>query len=199
MKTVTGVFSSVGEAELALRDLERLGIPEDSVNLIAGNDKNRHDEYLKKSREASTSTGTAAASAASFGGGMGIVATLVALAIPGVGPLVAGGAIATVLAGMGVGAVAGGLIGAFKNMGISHEEAPLYEEAIRRGAVIALAKVDERMEPEAVATMGQHGARDIHDVADTWRASGWSGPSSDPHAYVSDSSVVWHEMPERAK
>jgi hypothetical protein len=79
------------------------------------------------------------------------------------------------------------------------EEAPLYEEAIRRGAVIALAKVDERMEPEAVATMGQHGARDIHDVADTWRASGWSGPSSDPHAYVSDSSVVWHEIPERAK
>src|SRR6202166_1983153 len=119
MKTVTGVFSSVGEAELALRDLERLGIPEDSVNLIAGNDKNRHDEYLKESREASTSTGAAAASAASFGGGMGIVATLVALATPGVGPLVAGGAIATVLAGMGVGAAAGGLISAFKNMGSS--------------------------------------------------------------------------------
>jgi hypothetical protein len=199
MKTVTGVFLSVDAAERAIRDLERQGISNDNIDLIAGNDQNRHDEYLKKSKEASTSTGAAAASAASIGGGFGIIATLAALSIPGVGPIIAGGAMATILAGMGVGAAAGGLLGAFKNMGISHEEAPLYEEAVRRGAVIAIAKVDESMEQDAVAAMRQHGARDIQDVADTWKASGWNGPSSDPHPYTSDSSVRTGEMPERVK
>ena len=82
-----------------------------------------------------------------------------AFAIPGVGPIVALGPMLTVLGAMGVGAAAGGLIGALHNMGISHEEAPLYEEAVRRGAVMVAALVDDRLEEEAVAALKRHGAR----------------------------------------
>jgi hypothetical protein len=199
MKTIAGVFPSIEQAELALRELERRGIPNEDLHLIAGNDKNRHEEFLKKAKQASTSTGAAAASAASFGGGVGIIASLVALAIPGVGPIIAGEAMATVLTGLGIGAAAGGLIGAFKNMGISHEEAPLYEEAVRRGAVIAIAKVNDPMAADAVATMNLHGGSDVRKEADTWRESGWSGPSTDPHPFVSDDSIKAHEMPEKTK
>jgi hypothetical protein len=73
-------------------------------------------------------------------------------------------------------------------MGISHEEAPLYEEAVRRGAVMVAARIDDRLEEEAVAALKRHGARDLRDEADTWSRSGWSGPAHDPHPYVSDSS-----------
>jgi hypothetical protein len=196
MKTVTGVFPSILEAELAIRDLEYRGIPSDSINLIAGNDKNRHDEYLKKSKEASTSAGAAAVSGASFGGGVGIVTTLVALAIPGVGPIIAGGAMTTVLAGMGFGAVAGGLLGTFKNMGIPHEDAPLYEEAVRRGAVIAIAHVDDAQAADATSVMEWRGAHNIRREADTWRANGWP---ADPHPFVSDDSIASHKIPDRGE
>jgi hypothetical protein len=180
----------MAEAERVARDIEELGIDKDEISVIAGNEAGAHDQYVKKP----AGTGAAAASAASFGGGVGIVAGLIALAIPGVGPIIAGGALATVLTGLGVGAAAGGLIGAFTNMGISHEEAPLYEEAVRRGGVVVAVHVNDPMEPEAARVMQEHGARDLRGEADAWRASGWKGSYSNPHPYPSDSWTKTHEM-----
>jgi hypothetical protein len=189
MKTVAAIFPSLGQAGEAYLDLKNLGVPEEDISLIAGNEASLHDEYLAKSRKASVSTAAAAASDASLGGGVGIVAMLVAFAIPGVGPIVALGPLLTVLGAMGIGAVAGGLIGALHQMGISHEEAPLYEEAVRRGAVMVTARIDEELEEKrAVAALKGHGGRDVRDEADTWGQSGWSGPAHNPHPYVSDSS-----------
>ncbi len=182
-----------------MRELEGIGIPQEALNIVAGNESNRHKDYLDKAKKASESTAAAAASGASFGGGVGIVATLVALSIPGVGPFIAAGAMASVLAGLGIGAVSGGLISAFHHMGISHEEAPLYEEAVRRGAIMLIAKVDDPSEPQVTDLMRRGGARDLREEADTWRASGWKGPHTDPHPYVTDDSIRGHEMPEIVK
>jgi len=179
----------MAEVERAVRELERAGIPNEAISIIAGDEAGRHKEYLEKSQLAARSAGAAAASGASFGGGVGIIASLVVLAIPGVGPIIAGGAIATVLTGLGIGAASGGLISAFHNMAIPHEEAPLYEEAVRRGALMVVAEVSDPMEREAVELMAGNGGRDLRDVVDTWKAAGWSGPRSDPHPYVSDSSL----------
>jgi hypothetical protein len=196
MRTVVGVFDSIIDAGRALSDLGELGVPTENRHLIAGNDKSRHDEYLKKSKEASVTTAAAAASGTSFGGGVGIVASLVALAIPGVGPIIAGGAIATVLTGLGIGAVAGGLLGTFKNLAISHDEAPLYEEAVRRGAVLAIAMMEDERAPEAVEIMESRGGRDIRSEVDTWSETEWSGPKVDPHPYSDDDNRIGHEMKE---
>lgn len=196
MKTVTGVFSSILDAQRATLQLEGAGIPNEAISIIAGNESGRHREYLEKSKHASRSAGAAAASGASTGGGIGIVASLVALAIPGVGPIIAGGAMATVLTGLGIGAASGGLISALHDMAISHEEAPLYEEAVRRGELLVVAQVDDSMEIRTVDLMIANGGRDLRDVADTWRAKGWSGPKSDPHPYVSDSTIRSHEPPK---
>ena len=199
MKTVAGIFPSMIEAHNVMRELEGIGIPQEALNIVAGNESNRHKDYLDKAKKASESTAAAAAAGASFGGGVGIVATLVALSIPGVGPFIAAGAMASVLAGLGIGAVSGGLISAFHHMGISHEEAPLYEEAVRRGAIMLIAKVDDPSEPQVTDLMRRGGARDLREEADTWRASGWKGPHTDPHPYVTDDSIRGHEMPEIVK
>jgi hypothetical protein len=196
MRTVVGVFDSIIDAGRALSDLGDVGVPTENRHLIAGNDKSKHEEYLKKSKEASVTTASAAASGASFGGGVGIVASLVALAIPGVGPIIAGGAIATVLTGLGIGAVAGGLLGTFKNLGIAHDEAPLYEEAVRRGAVLAIAEMEDARAPQAVEVMESRGGRDIRSEVDTWGETEWSGPKVDPHPYSDDDTRVGHEMNE---
>ncbi|HVW86453.1 MAG TPA: hypothetical protein VHB50_17325 [Bryobacteraceae bacterium] len=192
---MAAVLSSMSEAEHVARHLENLGIPREDINIIAGNEANRHDEYMKEVKRESTTTGAAAASGASFGGGVGILAGLAALAIPGVGPIIAGGAMATVFTGMGIGAAAGGLVGVFKNMGISHDEAGLYEEAVRRGHIFVSAHVTDPMETEVRRIMEEHGARDVRADAEQWRASGWTHPNP------SDSSIRAHEPPpmERVK
>ena len=194
MTNIVGVFSTLSEAERALIDIRALGIPKENIHLIAGNDKSQHDEYLKMAKKESTTTGSAALSGASFGGGIGIVASLVALAIPGVGPIIAAGPLATVLTGLGIGAAGGGVIAAFKNMGMPHEEAPLYEEAVRRGLILAIVQVDESSADEIRELMKLHGGRDVRDEADTWSAEKWSGPSADPHPFTSDDTIRAHKM-----
>lgn len=196
MKTVAGVFSTMIDVERAVRELERVGVPNEAISIIAGDEEGRHKKYLETAHLASRSTGAAAASGASFGGGVGIMASLVALAIPGVGPIIAGGAIAAVVTGFGVGAAGGGLISAFHSMAIPHEKAPLYEEAVRRGALMVVVEVTDPMEQEVVNLLAENGGRDLEDMVDTWKAAGWSGPKSDPHPYVSDSQVEWHEPPK---
>ncbi len=196
MKTITGVFSSIPELERAIRELHEIGVPDAAISVILGNEENRHREYIEKSKQASRTTGAAVGSGASFGGGCGIVASLVALAIPGVGPILAGGAIVTVLAGLGIGAGGGALMGAFHNMAISHEQAPLYEEAVRRGELLLVVEVDEEMEREVVDLMTVNGARNLEDMADTWTREGWKGPKADPHPYVYIDTLKNHEMPE---
>lgn len=191
MRTVAAVFSSLAEAERVARHLETLGVPRDAISVIAGNDVNRHDKYLEKAKKESTGTAVAAASGASFGGGLGILAGLAVLAIPGVGPVIAGGGMTAILTGLGIGAAAGALIGAFRNMGIPHDEAALYEEAVRRGLVVVAATVDDEMEPEVLRVMDEEGARDLQADVEAWRASGWK------HPYPSDSSMAAHEPPEK--
>jgi hypothetical protein len=172
------------EAENVVRDLKNLGIPSQGINLVAGNDDSHRGEYVRKAHAEETRTGLAAAAGASIGASVGFFAGLVMLVIPGVGPIIAGGVIATVLAGIGIGAAGGGLIGAFANMGISHDEAHLYEEAVRRGKVFVAAQVSEELEPDVIRVMDEHGARDVKDEAEIWRATGWT------HPYPNDSSIT---------
>lgn len=199
MTNIVAVFPTLAMAERALMDVHAQGIPKEAIHLIAGNDKKQHDRYLERAKEQAEGTGSAAWSGASFGGGVGIVASLIALAIPGVGPIIAAGPMATVLTGLGIGAAGGGVLGVFKNMGMSHEEAPLYEEAVRRGSILAIVQVDEQRADEIRRLMELRGARDVRDEADTWARDGWSGPKADPHPFPSDDTIVANPMPEEVK
>jgi hypothetical protein len=91
------------------------------------------------------------------GGAMGLVA---ALLIPGIGPVVAGGVLAAVLGGAGLGSVAGGFLGAFVNLGIPEQKARHYEQELRAGRTIVTVHADTRQR-EAVDILRQHGARDV--------------------------------------
>ena len=73
-----------------------------------------------------------------LGSGFGLIAGIVGFAIPGFGPILAVGPIATALAGGVAGVGIGGLAGALVGLGISDEDAEQYESDVREGKILVL-------------------------------------------------------------
>ena len=71
-----------------------------------------------------------------LGGIGGWLAGIGALAIPGVGPLIAAGPILAALSGAAVGGAVGGLAGALVGIGIPEYEAKRYEGRIKSGNIL---------------------------------------------------------------
>ena len=71
-----------------------------------------------------------------LGGALGLLAGIGALAIPGVGPLIAAGPIMATLAGAGAGGAIGGITGALVGLGIPEYEAKRYEGRIQKGGIL---------------------------------------------------------------
>jgi hypothetical protein len=85
-----------------------------------------------------------------------------ALAIPGVGPLIAAGPIMASLAGLGVGGAVGGIVGALVGMGIPEYEAKRYEGAVKDGGTLVSVHCDTSEQIDsAKAALKETEARDI--------------------------------------
>ena len=112
------------------------------------------------------------------------------LAIPGIGPVVALGPLASLGAGTVAGGVAGGIIGALVESGTSKENAELYVEAVRRGGAIVTAKVPDADEAKYAAIMDR-AAIDITSRAAINRTQGWAVYNSSAPAY--DTEQVRHK------
>jgi hypothetical protein len=127
---------------------------------------------------AETGAATGASAGTVIGGGLGLLAGIGALAIPGVGPVVAAGWLVATITGAGVGAGAGGLIGALTGAGVSRDESDTYAEAIRRGDTLVSARVDDARAGEVEAIMDRHNPLDWQERRRSY-ASGAAG-DADP-------------------
>ena len=86
---------------------------------------------------------------------------LAALAIPGIGPLLAAGPIAAALGGAVAGGALGGLIGSLVGLGIPTEHAKEYEAAVRSGGIVVAIKVaDQEGCDRAAEILRRHGAQE---------------------------------------
>lgn len=89
----------------------------------------------------------------SVGGATGILAGLVAIALPGAAPVVAGGVLlASTLAGAGVGAWLGGMVG----MNVGNRRIKEFENAINAGEFLLLADVPKDRVDEIEMLVKQH-------------------------------------------
>jgi hypothetical protein len=119
-------------------------------------------------------TVTGATAGAVLGGGAGLLAALGVIAIPGIGPLVAAGVLATTLAGAAGGSVVGGLIGALTDYGVSEEEAHLYSEAVRRGSSLVTVRTDEARAAMAEAILDANKPVNTRERREAYTSAGWS-------------------------
>src|SRR6202047_910870 len=133
---VFGIYSTRSAAENAADAIVKAGFATSDISLLLpenlGSTPVATDKATKAPEGATTGGGTGAV----LGGALGLLAGIGALAIPGVGPLIAAGPIMAALAGMGVGGAIGGITGALIGMGIPEYEAKRYEGRIQKGGIL---------------------------------------------------------------
>lgn len=177
-KRAVGAFSNYRDTELALRELQSSGFPMNKVSVV-GNNLDGNDiagaSAGKGTDEKVGGGAKAGATAGAVTGGLiGLLGSIGALAIPGVGPVMAGGAIATLLAdtvvGGAIGAAAGGLVGGLVGLGVPEGKAKIYSDRVSRGEYLVFVEGTDAELATAEAIMSVRGIQDwgIYDVpADT--------------------------------
>lgn len=109
-----------------------------------------------------TRSGTGTVAGSSAGAVLGGLAGLMALAIPGIGPLVALGPLAAALSGAVAGGALGGLVGSFVGLGAPKEHAERYEAAVRSGNLFMSVKTpDPQAAERAEQILVERGAQQV--------------------------------------
>jgi len=158
--TAVGVFTDHAQVDRAVADLKYAGFREDQIGVIGrdwrqqGTDRTATTEQGSQAEEGAV-IGAAAGAGAGALVGLGILAGV----IPVLGPVIAGGTLAVILANAAGGAVIAGLAGALIGLGIPEDEAQYYETEFKSGRYIVTVKADGRHD-EAMAILRRHGAHD---------------------------------------
>src|SRR5438270_3427458 len=198
MTVVSRLYDNYSDATRAVSELERAGVPHSDISIVANN----ADGWYDRDRPTSRTTGKvdrdldgvddraegAAAGAgigATLGGVAGLLAGLGLLAIPGIGPVVAAGWLASTALVAAAGGAVGGLVGALTQAGVSEEDAHVYAEGVRRGGTLVTARVpdNDRQRSEAIL---DRSAVDIRDRAKLYEEGGWSRFDPDAPPYTAE-------------
>jgi hypothetical protein len=190
-RTITRLFDNYADAERGVAELERMGVPTRDISIVANNADKTHDHRVvrrgdgESGREAAADdAGKGAAAGGVVGAAGGVLAGLGMLAIPGLGPVVAAGWLASTAVGAIVGAAAGGavggLVGALTHAGVPEKDAHVYAEGVRRGGTLVSAKVDDDKAAAAEAALTSLRAVDATTRGAAYREAGWNG--FDPNA-----------------
>src|SRR5215471_17658945 len=97
-KTVVGSFDENESAQRVSRILKDSGFRDEEISVVASDAARVHQPgELASDAEASSTTATAAVTGGIGGGAVGLVANLVAMAVPGLGAVVAAGPLVVAL------------------------------------------------------------------------------------------------------
>lgn len=168
-RTVIGLFDNLAQAQNVVADLMNAGFERDAISLIARDetgeiaaDRTGPDVMEDAALEGAV---TGATTGSLLGGALGLLVGMGALVIPGIGPVIAAGSLATALSttalGAGVGAAAGGLAGGLTNAGVHPTDVAYYTEGIRQGGVLVAVTADDSEVEEAQVILHTHGSKQV--------------------------------------
>jgi hypothetical protein len=148
---VFGIYTTRAAAETAVDELISAGFPCADVSVLLPEVQGRKDLAL-----------------GAVGGTFGLLAGIGALAVPGLGPLIAAGPIIGALAGVELGGRVGGIGGALIGLGIPEFEAKRYEGHVKDGGILVSVHCDRSDEVSRAQHMLQHsGAADISSTGES--------------------------------
>lgn len=149
-RIASAVFDSRDEAERALSELRSAGVSENAISIVGRSDETRGGSTdFRDGDETGDEAKGDVVKGAAIGAGSGALLGIAALAIPGVGPLAAAGAIAAsaiptaAAIGGGAGLAAGSIAGLLSDHGVDEEDSRYYEDRIHSGGIFMSVDADE--------------------------------------------------------
>jgi hypothetical protein len=139
---VFGIYPTRENLESAVRQLQSDGFRSTDISVLVPQNSGSKDLVHSKASKAPEGLAAGAGSGAVIGGALGWLAGIGALAVPGIGPLVAAGPIVAALAGIGAVGAIGGVAGALIGLGIPEYEAKRYEGRVRKGGILLSVHAD---------------------------------------------------------
>jgi hypothetical protein len=166
-KSVVGLVHTQVEAENLVSALKSFGFIDNDISVLFPDKDGTKDFAHDNSTKAPEGAVTGATAGGVVGGTLGLLAGIGALAIPGVGPLIAAGPIMAALSGAAVGATVAGVAGALIGMGIPEYEAKMYEGKIRDGNILVAVhgENNDRLK-QAEELFKSNKATDIHRIGE---------------------------------
>jgi len=145
----TVVYCLAPTEAAAIRIANRLydsGFTPSDISMIQPQSTGAREIAHDNSTKAPEGAAAGASAGALLGGALGWAAGIGALAIPGLGPLIAAGPILATLSGLAAGGTVGGVTGALVGTGIPEYEAQQYEGRLRQGHILLAVHADSSEE-----------------------------------------------------
>ncbi|SIR35590.1 hypothetical protein [Bosea sp. TND4EK4] len=175
-RTLTRAYDSHTTARSVVEQLEAAGVSSGDISIVG------------RDGDGETNAAEGAGIGAGVGGAAGMLAGLGLLAIPGIGPVVAAGWLASTAAGAVAGAAAGGLVGSFVKEGHDEDEAHYYAETVRRGGSVVSVRTEQEHESTVQAILDGATPIDRSTREADYRAAGWTrfDENADPYVREAD-------------
>ena len=153
------------------------------ISIISNNDSGwfdrggskRIDRDADGTDDRAEGAATGAGIGATLGGAAGLLAGLGLLAIPGIGPVVAAGWLASTAALAIAGGATGGLIGALTQSGVGEQEAHAYAEGVRRGETLVTVRAPDADRARIEAIMDRYSRTTTTTIGAAYGGHDWSG------------------------
>jgi hypothetical protein len=183
---VFGIYRTPEDAERAVDTLMNAGYASSAISVLLPDNESTRAFAHHKDTKAPEGTTAGVTTGGVIGGALGVLAGIGALAIPGVGPLIAAGPIVAGLAGLGVGGAVGGFVGALIGMGIPEYEAKRYEGRVKDGGTLLSVHCDTSDQVKRAKELLQSsGAQDIASSSEASAAKPGERRDIDPR-YATD-------------
>jgi len=164
---VLGIYPNYSSVEQAVDVLREAGFRNTDISVLFPEKVVSKDFAHKKGTKAPQGAVAGAGTGAVVGGTLGWLVGIGALAIPGLGPVIAAGPLMAALAGVGVGGTVGGITGALIGMGIPEHEAKRYEVRVKEGGILLSVHSDNAAwTKRAKEILERTGAQDISSTGE---------------------------------
>jgi len=167
-KSVIGIVETQIQAERVVDQLQQAGVSSGDISALFPDKRGTKDFAHEHNTKAPEGAVAGVGAGGVVGGTLGLLAGIGALAIPGVGPLIAAGPLMATLSGAAAGAAVGGITGGLIGLGIPEYEAKTYEGKIRNGNILIAVHTDGgETEKRAKQVFEANGAHDIAVTGDS--------------------------------
>jgi hypothetical protein len=166
-KAVIGIVATEAQAGYIIGELRAAGFNSNDISALLPDQRGTRDFAHEHNTKAPEGAITGVGVGGALGGTLGLLAGIGAIAIPGLGPLIAAGPLMAALSGAAVGAAAGGITGALVGMGIPEIEAKKYEGKIKSGNILLAVHTDDGKEVDrAKEVFKRNGAEDVSTLGE---------------------------------